>query len=178
MPKSLYAGIRDVPDFPRPGILFKDITPLLLDPTLFRRAMQLLLEPVRSQQIDKIVAIESRGFIFGAPLAMELGAGLVPARKKGKLPWKTHQVEYALEYGTDTIEIPRDAIRRGERVLIVDDLLATGGTASATVQAVERAGGLIVGVSVLIELKDLDGRSRLDGTEFHTVLSYPLAAGE
>ncbi|MCH7874008.1 MAG: adenine phosphoribosyltransferase [Gemmatimonadetes bacterium] len=178
MPKSLYAGIRDVPDFPRPGILFKDITPLLLDPTLFRRATQLLLEPVRSQQIDKIVAIESRGFIFGAPLAMELGAGLVPARKKGKLPWKTHQVEYALEYGTDTIEIHRDAIRRGERVLIVDDLLATGGTASATVQAVERAGGVIVGVSVLIELKDLDGRSKLDGTEIHTVLSYPLAPGE
>ena len=178
MPKSLYAGIRDIPDFPKPGILFKDITPLLLDPTLFRRATQLLLEPVCSQQIDKIVAIESRGFIFGAPLAVELGAGLVPARKKGKLPCETHQVEYALEYGTDTIEIHRDAIRRGERVLIVDDLLATGGTARATVQAVERAGGLVVGVSVLIELKDLDGRWRIDGTDLHAVLSYPLAPDE
>ncbi len=171
--RDLYAGIRDVPDFPSPGILFRDITPLLLDPRLFRQAVQLILEPVRSEQIDKILAIESRGFIFGAPLAIEIGAGLVLARKKGKLPRKTHQVEYTLEYGTDAIEIHQDAIHEGEKILIVDDLLATGGTAGAAVRAVGRAGGLVVGVSVLIELSDLDGRAKLDGAPFHAVLTYP-----
>ncbi len=170
---DLYAGIRDVPDFPSPGILFRDITPLLLDPRLFRQAVQLILEPLRSEQIDKILAIEARGFIFGAPLAVEIGAGLVLARKKGKLPRKTHQVEYTLEYGTDAIEIHQDAIHEGERILIVDDLLATGGTAGAAVQAVGRAGGVVVGVSVLIELRDLDGRAKLDGVPFHAVLTYP-----
>lgn len=170
---DLYGGIRDVPDFPSPGILFRDITPLLLDPRLFRQAVQLILEPVRSEQIDKILAIEARGFIFGAPLAVEIGAGLVLARKKGKLPRKTHQVEYALEYGTDAIEIHQDAIHEGEKILILDDLLATGGTAGAAVQAVGRAGGLVVGVSVLIELRDLGGRTKLDGAPFHAVLTYP-----
>ncbi len=170
---ALYGGIRDVPDFPEPGIVFKDITPLLLDHRLFRQATDAMISLVQDDPPDKVMVIESRGFLFGAPLAHDLDAGLVLARKKGKLPWKTHAIEYALEYGTDTIEIHQDAIHEGERVLIVDDLLATGGTAAAAVGAVGHSGGIVTGVLVLIELSDLGGQTKLDGVPVHSVLRYP-----
>ncbi len=172
--EEFYAAIRDVPDFPSPGILFRDITPLLLQPRLFHAAVDRMAGPLGGQPVDTILAIESRGFIFGAPMALHLEAGLVPARKVGKLPWKTRRMEYALEYGTDAIEVHLDAIKPGERVLIVDDLIATGGTLLAATQAVEEAKGEVVGISVLIELADLSGRKRLpDGIPLWTVLSYP-----
>ncbi len=170
---ALYSGIRDVPDFPEPGIVFKDITPLLLDHQLFRQATDAMISLVQDDPPDKLMAIESRGFLFGAPLAHDLDAGLVLARKKGKLPWKTHSIEYSLEYGTDTIEIHQDAIHEGERVLIVDDLLATGGTAAAAVGAVSHSGGIATGVLVLIELSDLGGQTKLGGVPVHSVLRYP-----
>ena len=170
---ALYDGIRDVPDFPEPGIVFKDITPLLLDHRLFRQATDGMIAMVQESPPDKVMVIESRGFLFGAPLAHDLDAGLVLARKKGKLPWKTHAIEYSLEYGTDTIEIHQDAIQEGERVLIVDDVLATGGTASAAVGAVEHCGGIAAGVLVLIELFDLGGQGKLNGVPVHSVLRYP-----
>ncbi len=170
---ALYGGIRDVPDFPEAGILFRDITPLLLDAKLFRQATEAMISLVRHDPPDKVMVIESRGFLFGAPLAHDLDGGLVLARKKGKLPWKTHQVEYELEYGTDTIEIHQDSIDAGERVLIVDDVLATGGTAAAAVRVVEQAGGIAAAVLVLIELSDLDGRAKIGPVEVHSVLQYP-----
>ena len=170
---ALYGGIRDVPDFPEPGIVFKDITPLLLDHQLFRQATDAMISLVRDDPPDKVMVIESRGFLFGAPLAHDLDAGLVLARKKGKLPWKTHTIEYALEYGTDTIEIHQDAIQDGDRVLVVDDVLATGGTAAAAVGVVGYSGGIATGVLVLIELSDLDGQAKLDGVPVHSVLKYP-----
>lgn len=171
---DFYSAIRDVPDFPAPGILFRDITPLLLEPHLFHRAVQQMVVPLNGKRVDKILAIESRGFILGAPIALQLGAGLVPARKVGKLPWKTRRLEYALEYGTDAIEVHLDAIEREDRVLIVDDLIATGGTVNAGVRAVREAGAAVVGVSVLIELSELNGRDRLPGdVDVWTVLSYP-----
>lgn len=173
MLRRLYGAIRDVPDFPKPGIVFRDITPLLQDPELLCEAVAAMAAPVRNADITRILAIESRGFLFAAPLALELGSGLALARKKGKLPWKTRQVEYALEYGTDAIEIHMDAIRPGERVLVVDDLIATGGTAEAAVRAAREAKAEVVGVSVLIELADLNGRARLEGTEVWAVLRYP-----
>lgn len=169
---SLYAAIRDVPDFPEPGILFRDITPLLLDGPLFRQAVELMLNPVRGLQVSKIVAVESRGFLLAAPMALELQAGLVPARKVGKLPWKTRRMEYQLEYGTDSIEIHEDAIAQGDRVLVVDDLLATGGTAQAAAQVARDSGGEVVGVDLLIELAGLKGRDKLDGIPIWTVLTY------
>jgi adenine phosphoribosyltransferase len=152
--------IRDIPDFPKPGILFKDITPVLLDPALFRDVVAFLGDAWG--RVDKIVGMESRGFIFAAPLVDRLGAGLVLARKKGKLPFATVAVDYSLEYGAETLELHTDAIDPGERVLVVDDLLATGGTAHATIALVRKAGGVVVGTAFLVELAFLDGRARVD----------------
>ena len=162
--------VRDVPDFPEPGILFRDITPLLADPAAFRTAVDALAAPYRG--IGLVVAIESRGFIVGAPVAYALGAGLVPVRKLGRLPRETLREAYDLEYGANTVEIHRDAIPAGERVLIVDDLLATGGTARATVDLVRQLGGSVEGVTFLIELVALGGRGKLAGENITTVLQY------
>lgn len=152
--------LRDVPDFPKPGILFKDITPMLASPEAMRTAIERLAK-LDFGRIDKVAAIESRGFLFGVPLALELGKGFVPVRKPGKLPWKTNRVEYVLEYGTDAVEIHQDAIARGERVLLVDDLLATGGTMGAACQLVEACGGEVAGCAFVVELRFLPGRQRL-----------------
>ena len=164
--------IHDVPDFPTPGILFRDITPLLLDRGALRAVTLRLADRYRSEGIDKIAAIESRGFIFGAPLAIELGCGLVPVRKLGKLPRATASRVYVLEYGTNHLEIHVDAVRPGERVLVVDDLLATGGTAGATVELVEELGGTVAGVAFLIELTALGGREALGGRDVFSLISY------
>ena len=170
---KFYDAVRDVPDFPKPGILFRDITPMLLDPGLFKKAVRLMADPFKTARVDRVLAIESRGFILGAPIALALGAALVPARKPGKLPWKRHRVEYELEYGTDAIEVHEDAIGAGHRVLIVDDVLATGGTASAATRAVEKAGGRLVGLTFLIELSFLEGRKRLGKSKIASLLTYP-----
>ncbi len=170
--EKFYGAIRDVPDFPKKGIVFKDITPLLLDPGLLDAAVQQICDEFQSANVEKVMAIESRGFIFGAPVALRLGAGLVLARKAGKLPWKRHRVEYALEYGTDVIEVHVDAIVKGERVLVVDDVLATGGTAAAAGRVVEQAGGRLVGMAFLLELDFLNGRQRLEGIDVRALLSY------
>jgi adenine phosphoribosyltransferase len=146
---------------------------MLLDARLFKQAIRRMAEPFRKGRIDRVLAIESRGFILGAPVALALGAALVPARKPGKLPWKRHRVEYELEYGTDAIEVHEDAIGRGHRVLIVDDVLATGGTASAAARAVEKAGGYLVGLSFLIELAVLEGRRKLGKSKVASLLTYP-----
>ena len=161
-------AIRDVPDFPEKGIIFKDITPVLSEPELFGEIVEDLAARYKESRIDKIAAVESRGFIFGSVLAFMLGAGLVPVRKKGKLPAETIEASYALEYGTATLEIHTDAIAKGERVLIIDDLLATGGTAAATASMVEKLGGEIVEIAFLIELGFLKGREK--------IASYPVYA--
>ena len=170
--ERFYGAILDVPDFPKKGIVFKDITPLLLDPELLDGVVQEICDEFRSANVEKVVAVESRGFIFGAPIAMRLGAGLALARKAGKLPRKRHRVEYALEYGTDVIEVHMDSIEPGERVLVVDDVLATGGTAEATGRVVEQAGGQLVGMAFLLELGFLNGRQRLTGTKVRALLAY------
>jgi adenine phosphoribosyltransferase len=167
------ARVREVPDFPKPGILFYDITPLLKDPQCFQAIMEELTDKFRDAGIDKIVGIESRGFIFGSPLAIRLNAGFVPVRKPGKLPADVYEVKYNLEYGSNSLAIHRDAVDEGERVLIVDDLLATGGTASATVHLLRQLGAHIVGVAFLVELLDLKGRKKLDGCEIHSLIAYP-----
>lgn len=170
---DLAAKIRDVPDFPKPGIIFKDITPLLQDPAAFREAIDQLAAPFQSDQIDLVVAIESRGFIFGAPLAQRLGAGFVPVRKREKLPWQTVKAQYATEYSIDALEMHRDAIRPGQRALIVDDLLATGGTIEATIDLVRQLGGIVIGIAFLVELTFLHGRQRLkDGYKIVTLIQY------
>ncbi|HET7678281.1 MAG TPA: adenine phosphoribosyltransferase [Candidatus Limnocylindrales bacterium] len=169
---DLRAKVREIPDFPKPGILFYDITTLLKDEAAFREAIDLLTEPYRSEQVDLVVGMESRGFIFSAPMAYQLGAGLVPVRKLGKLPAETVSVEYSLEYGTNTLEIHRDAIEPGQRVLIVDDLLATGGTVHGTIELVERLKGEVVGLAFLVELLFLKGRERLKGRRVHSVIQY------
>lgn len=163
--------IRDVPDFPKPGIVFKDITPLLADAGAFRAAIDALVEPYRGR-VDMVLGIESRGFIVGSAAAYALGTGIAVVRKPGKLPYRTHRANYALEYGTDGLEIHHDAIGNGHRVLLVDDLLATGGTAGAAIQLVERCGGRVVACAFLIELGFLDGRSRLRGHEVHALMAY------
>lgn len=165
--------IRDIPDFPIEGILFRDITTLLAEPKAFHATIDGLLAPYWDQHIDKVVVIESRGFIFGTPMAYELGAGIVPVRKPGKLPAETITEEYALEYGTNTLQIHTDAIARGERVIIVDDLLATGGTVQASIRLVEQLGGEIVGISFLAELVELHGRERIPGYTVHSLVQYP-----
>jgi adenine phosphoribosyltransferase len=169
---QLKAKIRHVPDFPKAGILFYDITTLLSDPAGFRAAIDNLVLPFEGQGIANVVGVESRGFIFGAVVADRLGAGFTPVRKPGKLPSTTMRETYALEYGTDSLEMHDDAIKSGQRVLIVDDLLATGGTARATADLVKRQGGSVVGLAFLIELVGLNGRDRLNEHKIHTVLKY------
>jgi adenine phosphoribosyltransferase len=170
--EELRAKIREIPDFPKPGILFYDITTLLRDAAAFREAINLMVEPYADDRVDLVVGMESRGFIFSAPMALELDAGLVPVRKLGKLPAETLSVEYALEYGSNTLEIHRDAIEAGQRVLIVDDLLATGGTVRGTIELVERLGGEVVGLAFLVELDFLKGRDRLTGRRVTSVIRY------
>ena len=169
---SIADRIRDVPDFPKKGILFKDITPVLSDIDTLRASIKEMAAPFMDLEIDVVVGIESRGFIFGAPIADVLNCSFVPVRKPGKLPWKTESVSYELEYGTDALEIHEDAITEGQNVLIVDDLLATGGTAEATCKLVSKLGGNIKGLSVLIELKDLNGRKRLNQYNVHSLVQY------
>jgi adenine phosphoribosyltransferase len=170
--EALRAKIREIPDFPKPGILFYDITTLLKDADAYREAITLMVDPYRAEKIDVVVGMESRGFIFSAPMAIQLNAGLVPVRKLGKLPAETLSVEYALEYGSNTLEIHRDGIQPGQKVLVVDDLLATGGTVNGTVELVERLKGEIVGLAFLVELDFLRGRDRLDGRRVTSVIRY------
>ena len=169
---DLKARIRDIPDFPKPGIIFKDISTLLKDPHAFKKSVDLLAKKYRKEQIDQVVGVEARGFVFGATLAYKLGAGFVPVRKKGKLPYKTRGVTYDLEYGTDTLEIHEDAINPGNRVLIVDDLLATGGTTKAVTELVKQAQGEIVGVAFLVELRFLKGKEKLKDFPVYSVIKY------
>jgi adenine phosphoribosyltransferase len=164
--------IREVPNFPKPGILFYDITTLLKDARAFRAIQDELIARYRDQKISKVVGIESRGFILGSPLAYELEAGFIPVRKPGKLPADTFEVKYNLEYGSNSLSVHRDAVAIGERVLIVDDLLATGGTAAATVNLMRQLGGEIVGLVVLVELLALKGREKLDGCPVHSLITY------
>ncbi len=168
----LKSAIRDVPDFPKKGILFKDITPVLKDGKLFSLAIENMLEPFKKEKIDSIIAIEARGFILGGAMAHVLNCGIVPVRKFGKLPSKKHSVSYALEYGTDTLEIHTDAVDRGDKVLLVDDLLATGGTVQGVCKLINKSGGEIVGISFLIELAFLKGREKLNGYPIHSVLQF------
>jgi adenine phosphoribosyltransferase len=169
---ALKAAIRDVPDFPKKGIVFKDITTLLKDPALLRRTVDLMTVLCGDRPVDKVVAIESRGFILGGVLATRLGAGFVPVRKPGKLPAKTLRASYALEYGTDTLEIHEDALDEGERVLIVDDVIATGGTAHAVGELVDRLGAKVVAFAFLVELRFLNGREKLAGREVLSLIRY------
>ena len=171
-PDELRAKIREIPDFPKPGILFYDITTLLKDPVAYRAAIDAMLAPYAGVSIDVVVGMESRGFIFSAPMAYQLRAGLVPVRKLGKLPAETISVEYALEYGSNTLEVHRDAIQPGQRVLIVDDLLATGGTVNGTVELVQRLKGEIAGLAFLVELGFLKGRDRLAGYTVSSVITF------
>ncbi|MDJ0841474.1 MAG: adenine phosphoribosyltransferase [Acidobacteriota bacterium] len=164
--------VRDIHDFPKEGIVFKDISPLLANPGALHGAIEAMAQPFIHDQIDLVVGIESRGFMFGPGVAYHLGCGFAPVRKPGKLPHDTHSISYDLEYGTDTLEIHIDAIHQGSRVLIVDDLLATGGTATATKQLVEKVGGDLVGFSMVIELGFLSGRQKLGDTKFHALISY------
>jgi adenine phosphoribosyltransferase len=170
--EQLKALVRDVADFPQEGIVFKDITPLLADELAFSTVIDLTVVHFGRGNVDKVVGIEARGFILASPVAYHFGAGFVPVRKMEKLPGETEAAEYDLEYGTATLEIHRDAVAPGERVLIVDDVLATGGTAKATAELVERIGGKVVGIACLIELGFLNGRDKLDGYELFTLLRY------
>jgi len=168
----LRSRVRDVPDFPKPGILFRDLTPLMGDGVAMREAIDLLAEAAVRHRPELVVAIESRGFIFGAPVAASLGVGFVPVRKPGKLPHKTRRREYDLEYGTDALEMHADAVVHGARVVVVDDLLATGGTAAATVELVREIGGHVVGAAFVVELELLRGRDRLAGVPIDALLKY------
>jgi len=170
--EQLKALIRDVPDFPQPGILFKDLTPLLGEPAAFRAVIDELAGRVRDRGFHRIVAIESRGFLFGAALADRLGLGLAPVRKLGKLPYKTDRVEYALEYGTGTLEVHVDAVRPGEKVVVIDDLLATGGTAAATRRLVEKQKGTVGAFLFVVELRALRGREKLQGSEVDALITF------
>ena len=170
--EALKKLIRHVPDFPKPGILFYDITTLLQDSAGFRQAVECVANPYQGTAVDVVVGIESRGFIFGAAVADRLGVGFVPVRKPGKLPWETVSESYELEYGVDAVEMHRDAIGSEQKVLIVDDLLATGGTARATVNLIKKSGGAIAGVAFLIELAELNGRAKLEGEQVFSVLTY------
>jgi adenine phosphoribosyltransferase len=172
-PLALADYVRAIPDFPKPGILFRDITPLLAHPAALREAIRQLAEQYRGQGVDFVAAAEARGFIFAAPLALELDAGFVPVRKPGKLPFDTHAFHYELEYGTDTLEIHVDGISPGKRVLLVDDLLATGGTVQACCNLVERCGATIVGCAFVIELLGLGGRQRLAPHEAFSLIQFP-----
>lgn len=169
---DLKALIRDIPDFPKPGILFRDITTLLRDPDGLRHTIETLADHYADLEIDYILGMESRGFIFGVPLAIQLGVGFIPVRKPGKLPAAVHSVEYDLEYGTDRLEMHQDALPKGCRILIVDDLIATGGTAAATVDLVTAAGAQIAGFGFIIELTDLGGRDRLPNVPIVSLVQY------
>jgi len=171
-PAEIERAIRNVPDFPQPGIQFKDITPVLADARLFAGSIDLLINNFKPGQVDAVVGIDARGFIFAAAAALRLQAGFVPVRKKGKLPYQTHEQDYALEYGSSTIAMHVDALKPGSRVLLIDDLLATGGTAAAAVALVEKLGGKILEVSFLIELKFLNGRDRLKGHPIRSLVVY------
>lgn len=168
----LRAGVRDVPDFPKKGIVFKDITPLLSDQALFRASIDLFLERCRGKEIDKIVGIDARGFLFGSAVAYELGLGFVPIRKRGKLPYRTDIAKYSLEYGEAEMEMHTDAVKEGERVVLVDDLLATGGTSAAAAVLIRNAGADLVEAQFLIELEFLEGRKRLEPTPVTSFLKY------
>ncbi len=169
----LRTALRDVPDFPKPGILFKDITPLLSDGDLFRLTIDALLETMAGQQVTKLVAIDARGFIFAGAAADRLGIGFVPVRKKGKLPWETVQMSYDLEYGSNVLEMHRDAVSPGERVWLVDDVLATGGTSAAAAALIAELGGVLAGMTFILELAVLGGRDRLPaGVPVHSVLHF------
>ena len=172
MAADLQSKIRDIPDFPKPGIVFKDIMPLLADPESFRATVEALAEFAEPRRPDIILGAEARGFILGGALAYHLGAGFVAARKPGKLPWETVSAEYELEYGMDSLELHADAIARGARVLVHDDLLATGGTARAKTSLVEQLGGEVVGVAFVIELAFLNGRDKLTGYDVHSLIQY------
>jgi adenine phosphoribosyltransferase len=166
------ACIRDIPDFPQPGIVFKDITPLLADELAFSTVIDLIVVHFGRGNVDKVVGIEARGFIIASPVAYHFGAGFVPVRKEGKLPFETESAEYELEYGTATLQVHRDAIVPGERILIVDDVLATGGTARATAGLIERLGGKVIGMAFLIELEFLHGREKLEGYDLLSLITY------
>lgn len=168
----LKGSIRSLPDFPQPGVLFRDITPLLQNAETLRFTLETVAARYRDAGIQRVVGIESRGFIFGVPIAYLLGVGFAPVRKQGKLPAETMSIEYSLEYGSSALEIHKDALQPGERALIVDDLLATGGTAAATRQLVERLGGVVASLAFIIELTGLKGRERLPGADVFTLLSY------
>jgi len=170
--QRLRAAVRDVPDFPKPGILFKDITPILSDPAVFRMAIEGFADATRNLGADKIVGIDARGFLFGAPVAYALGIGFVPVRKKGKLPYECESAEYVLEYGSAVVEMHTDALRSGERVVLIDDLLATGGTAAAAIRLVEKMGAVVVEAQFLIELTFLAGRQNLGDTAARVFLTY------
>ncbi len=165
--------IRSIPDFPKQGILFRDVTTLIQNGRAFKVAVDVLVKKYKGKKIDKVVAVEARGFIFGAAVAYKLGVGFVPVRKKGKLPYKTNSVTYSLEYGTDTLEIHRDAINPGEKVLVIDDLLATGGTVKGVIDLVEGLGGKIISLAFIIELFDLNGRDKLKGYSVHSLIKFP-----
>jgi adenine phosphoribosyltransferase len=169
---KLRAGVRDVPDFPKKGIVFKDITPILNDPKLFRASIDLFLERCRGKKIDKIVGIDARGFLFGSAVAYELGVGFVPIRKRGKLPYKTEVAKYSLEYGEAEMEMHIDAMMAGERIVLVDDLLATGGTSAAAAALIRKAGGELLEAQFLIELELLNGRRQLEPTPVVSFLKY------
>ena len=170
--EELRAAIRDVPDFPKAGIVFKDITPVLCDGPLFRQAIDLFLERCRRQKIDKIVCIDARGFLFGSAVAYEMGLGLVPIRKKGKLPYKCESAAYTLEYGEAEMEMHVDSVQPGERIVLIDDLLATGGTSASAVALINKVGGELVEAQFLIELEFLHGRAKLDPTPVVSFLKY------
>ncbi|MGE5208698.1 MAG: adenine phosphoribosyltransferase [Alphaproteobacteria bacterium] len=172
MVEKLRAAVRDVPDFPKAGIVFKDITPILSDPVLFRASIDLFLEHCRGRKIDKIVGIDARGFLFGSAVAYELGVGFVPIRKRGKLPYSTETAKYSLEYGEAEMEMHTDAMTGGERVIMVDDLLATGGTSAAAAALIRKVGGDLLEAQFLIELECLDGRKQLESTPVTSFLKY------
>lgn len=169
---NLKSFVRDVPDFPKPGIIFKDITPLLGDGEALRHAVRLLADRYRPMRVAKVAGIESRGFIFAAALACELGCGMVPIRKAGKLPYKTRRETYELEYGSDTIELHEDAVARGQRVVLVDDVIATGGTLAASTRLLQQLGAEVVEVACVIELTFLHGRDKLGPMPFHSLITY------
>ena len=170
--KKVSEFIRDIPDFPKKGIIFKDITPLLASKDAFKSAVELMVQPYKNKGIDKVASMESRGFIFGAAVAMELGCGFIPIRKKGKLPYKTVSQTYQLEYGTDTLEIHEDAVSHSEKILIVDDVLATGGTAKAVCSLIEKIGGAVAGLCFLVELEFLKPREKLAGRDIFSLIKY------
>ncbi len=172
MSADLKKYIRNIPDFPKSGILFKDITTLLKDKSAFKSVVGTLSKKFKNKKIDKVLAVEARGFILGAAVAYKIGAGFVPVRKKGKLPWKTNSAQYELEYGTDTLEIHCDALEPNDRVLIVDDLLATGGTVKAVTELVKQLQGKIQGIAFLIELTDLKGREKIKGYPVYSLIKY------